>query len=47
MAGEELGPRWKRLIDEALAWRNGEPFDHLAETVEMIQYVADAKGAPR
>ena len=46
-AEEELGPRWKRLIDEALAWRNGGPFDHLAETVEMIQYVADAKGAPR
>ena len=45
-AREGFGIRWKPLIDEALAWRNGEPFDHVAEAVEMIQYVADAKGAP-
>ncbi len=40
---DDLGARWAVLIDEALAWRNGEPFDHLGETVKMIRYVAEER----
>ncbi len=29
------------LVEEALAWKRGDPFDHLGETLEMIRYTLE------
>jgi hypothetical protein len=36
-----LGERWAALIERALAWRNGEPFDGLNETLDFIRYTLE------
>jgi predicted nucleotidyltransferase len=33
-----LGGQYAVLIEEALAWREGMPFDHLEETLDFIRY---------
>jgi len=40
-AQERLGERWAALIERALAWRNGEPFEHLDETLDLIRYTLE------
>ena len=34
-----LGERWSALIDRALAWQYGMPFDALSDTLALIEYV--------
>jgi hypothetical protein len=35
------GKPWASLIQEAIDWRNGDPFDHLDETQDLIRYVVE------
>jgi hypothetical protein len=37
-AQERLGKRHGALIADASAWINGQPFDHLDETLDLIRY---------
>lgn len=41
---ERYGERWGALIDSALAWRHGEPFDHLEAVLRLLRYtIAQSK----
>ncbi|HKZ82363.1 MAG TPA: aminoglycoside adenylyltransferase domain-containing protein [Anaerolineae bacterium] len=40
-AQDTLGGRWTELIERASAWRNGMPFDHLSETLDLIRYTLE------
>lgn len=40
-AQETLSERWAALIERALAWRNGEPFEYLDETLDLIRYTLE------
>jgi aminoglycoside adenylyltransferase-like protein/nucleotidyltransferase-like protein len=44
-AQETLGERWAALIERALAWRNGEPFDYFDETLALIRYTLERSPA--
>src|SRR5262249_53750657 len=35
------GKRWASLIERAVTWRNGDPFDNLEETQDLIRYVVE------
>jgi hypothetical protein len=37
-AQEALREKWTELIEPALAWRPGLPFDHLNDTLVSIQF---------
>ncbi len=37
-----LGEPWAALIARALAWRHGDPWDHLDRTLAFIRYTVDA-----
>ena len=39
-----LGDRWAALIDCALAWQPGIPFDFLAQALDLIRYTRDQIG---
>jgi len=40
-AQDALVPRRPALIEQAIAWRPGQPFDHLSETIDFIRYIMD------
>ena len=40
-AMERLGNRWARLIEQALAWPEGEQPDRLDETLDLICYTRE------
>jgi len=36
-AQDALGDQWAALIEHALTWQRGAPFDHLSETLDLIR----------
>jgi hypothetical protein len=44
-ARRELAARWGGLLAEALAWEEGQGFDHLEETRALIRFTAQRAGA--
>ena len=40
-AQAELGGQWAELVDRALGWRPGVPFDHLPGTLDLIRCTRD------
>jgi hypothetical protein len=46
-AAGALEPRWRDLIDQAAAWRNGMPLDRLPEALALIAHTLNvARGRP-
>lgn len=47
-AKERYGEAWGALIDSALAWRHGEPFDRLDDVLRLLRYtIAQSKPGAR
>jgi hypothetical protein len=44
-AQRALDPRWAVLVAEALAWEEGQVFDHLEDTRALIRFTGEKAGA--